>query len=94
MVIFERAVNGRFFCGAGLPGGKRGRRCRQDFPLSRKPMLIGLVMYAATRGPDLVSALANEVFQVLMHCERSRLSDVWSALDLSVPLTKGKSVRR
>jgi len=57
-------------------------------------MLIGLVMYAATRGPDLVSALANEVFQVLMHCERSRLSDVWSALDLSVPLTKGKSVRR
>jgi hypothetical protein len=28
--------------------GERSRRCRQDFPLGRKPMLIGLTVYAAT----------------------------------------------
>ncbi len=51
----------------GRFAGERGRRCRQDFSLGRKPMLIGLTVYATMRGPDLVSALANEVFQVLIH---------------------------
>jgi hypothetical protein len=53
-------------------------------------MLIGLTVYATMRGPDLVSALANEFFQVLIHVRGSRLSDVWSALDLSALLTKDK----
>jgi hypothetical protein len=33
-------------------------------------------VYAIMRGPDLVRALANEVFQVLIHVRGSRLSDV------------------
>jgi hypothetical protein len=37
--------------------GERGRRCRQDFPLGRKPMLIGLAVHIAMCGPDLVSVL-------------------------------------
>jgi hypothetical protein len=66
-VIFERAAR---------LAGERGRRCRQDFSLGRKPKLIGLTVYAIMRGPDLVRALANEVFQVLIHVRGSRLSDV------------------
>jgi hypothetical protein len=45
-MIFERAANRRFLRG-GL-AGERGRRCRQDFPLGCKPMLIGLAVDAAT----------------------------------------------
>jgi hypothetical protein len=30
----------------GRFAGERGRRCRQDFSLGRKPMLIGLTVYA------------------------------------------------
>ena len=47
--------------------GERGRRCRQDFPLGRKPMLIGLAVHIAMCGPDLVSALANAVFEAVIH---------------------------
>jgi hypothetical protein len=45
--------------------GERDRRCRQDFPLGRKPMLIGLAVHAVMCDPNLVSALANAVFQAL-----------------------------
>jgi hypothetical protein len=51
---------------SGLAGGC-GRRCRQDFTLRRKPMLIGLAVHAAMCGPDLVSAIADAVFQALIH---------------------------
>jgi hypothetical protein len=47
--------------------GERGRGCRQDFPLGRKPMLIGLAVHIAMCGPDLVSALANAVFEAVVH---------------------------
>src|SRR4029450_9387213 len=40
-----------------------GSRFRQDFALGRKPMLIGLAVDAAVRGPELVSSLANAVLQ-------------------------------
>ena len=40
-----------------------GSRFRQDFALGRKPMLIVLAVDAAVRGPELVSSLANAVFQ-------------------------------
>jgi hypothetical protein len=43
---------------------------RQDFPLGRKPMLIGLAVHATMCGPDLVRALANAVFQALIHLKR------------------------
>ena len=47
--------------------GESVRRSGQDFPLGRKPVLIGLAVDAAARGPDLVGALANAVFQALIH---------------------------
>jgi len=40
-----------------------GSRFCQDFALGRMPMLIGLTVDAAMRRPDLVSSLANAVFQ-------------------------------
>jgi hypothetical protein len=51
----------------GWFAGERRRCWRQDFPLSIKPMLIGLAMHAAICAPDLVGALANAVFQALIH---------------------------
>jgi hypothetical protein len=47
--------------GMGVPLRSGGNR--QDFVLGRKPMLIGLAVDAAVRGPDLVRSLANAVFQ-------------------------------
>jgi hypothetical protein len=51
----------------GRFAGERGRRCRQDFPLGRKPMLIGLAVHEAICAPDLEGALANAVFEALIH---------------------------
>src|SRR5262249_34352112 len=47
--------------------GEDGRRCRQHFPFGRKPMLLGLAVYAAMCGPHLIGAFANAVFQALVH---------------------------
>jgi hypothetical protein len=51
----------------GRFAGERGRRCRQDFPLGRNPMLIGLAVHEAICAPDLEGALANAVFEALIH---------------------------
>jgi hypothetical protein len=48
---------------AGFGHREDGSRLRQDFALGRKPMLIVLALDAAARCPDLVSSLANAVFQ-------------------------------
>ena len=53
--------------------GERDRRCRQNFPFSYKPMLIGLPVHAAIFTPDLVSALANAFFPGSDPCESSSL---------------------
>src|SRR6266567_2633282 len=50
--------------------GDRGRQCRQDFPLGRKPMLSGLAVHAAMCLPEFVSALADSVFQAVIHVRR------------------------
>jgi hypothetical protein len=47
--------------------GERDCRGRQDFPLGCKPMLVGFAVDAAMCGPNFVSALANAVFQSLIH---------------------------
>jgi Transposase len=38
-------------------------------------MLIGLAVHASICGPDLVRALANAVFQALIHLKRPDLAD-------------------
>src|SRR6266542_1803635 len=40
-----------------------------------KPMLIGLAVHATMCGPDLVRALANAVFQALIHLKRPDLAE-------------------
>src|SRR5262245_4574437 len=83
----------------GPLAGKPDRRCRQNFAFSRKPMLIGLPMYAAICGPDLISSFANSSFQALIHVRvpadwlsataESPASDDWRQLrTLAVPVLK------
>jgi hypothetical protein len=60
---------------ADAVGDQSVRRSRQDFSLGRKPVLIGLSVNAAVRSPDLVGALADAVFQALIHVRKTLLSD-------------------
>lgn len=48
----NRAATGSFL--RGLVAGERGRRSPQNFPLGRKPMLVGLAVDAAMCGPNFV----------------------------------------
>ena len=55
LAVFERAADRGFFFGFVLPA---------------KPVLLGLAVHAAMCGPDLIGALANAVFQALVHVRR------------------------
>jgi hypothetical protein len=47
--------------------GEDCRRCRQQFPFGRKPVLLRLAVHAAMCGPHFIGAFANAVFQALVH---------------------------
>jgi hypothetical protein len=72
----------------GRFAGERGRRCRQDFPLGRKPMLIGSAVHEAICAPDLEGALANAVFEGLIHVN-VRIWLMMTLLHLPAELTTG-----
>jgi len=47
------------------PAGSR--QFLRDFPLGRKPMLIGLSVDTPVSTPDFLCPLANTVFQIAIH---------------------------
>src|SRR5262249_51476461 len=85
-----RTRSARLLLLRGLVANERARRCRQDLPLGRKPMLVGLPMRATMCAPDLVGALANSAFQALIHL-RAPAVVMSGPFSLAAWLTKSES---
>jgi hypothetical protein len=70
--------------GGSCSASAAGRCCRPErsslSPRFPARVLIRLSVSAAVRGPDLVGALANAIFQALIHVRKTLLSDAWSCL--------------
>jgi hypothetical protein len=70
-------------CLTPLASGRRFVLCRrrlsgyfrEDFPFSRKPVLLGMAMHAPSRIPEFVCALANALLQRKLHVSSSHQID-------------------